>query len=232
MSQRGGTVLGILIGVALGALVAFALAWYVTRHSPFREAPLPAAKPTLGEAVSGIAEMLRQAPQRAEPSPAAPVGSAPKVGEAPSASVTAVPPASESQRRTAPPAKTLDELIAQVSPAAGAGQNGARSGSAPAAAATPATPAMAPSPAASAAPAGAVERWFWQVGAYGSEQEANRVRAELALQGLTSTVEPARMGDGRMLYRVRVGPYGSQPEANAARGRLQAAGFQPVLVKG
>ncbi len=57
------------------------------------------------------------------------------------------------------------------------------------------------------------------------------MRAELAMAGITSTVEPARMPDGRTLYRVRAGPYRSQDEAQAARARLLAAGYAPTLVK-
>lgn len=92
---------------------------------------------------------------------------------------------------------------------------------------TPQVAAIAPEP---AKPQG-TERLYWQVGAFATEKEASRVRAELALAGITSAVEPAKMPDGRTLYRVRAGPYRSQDEAQAARARLLAAGYAPTLVK-
>ncbi|MDD2408252.1 MAG: SPOR domain-containing protein [Tepidiphilus sp.] len=91
----------------------------------------------------------------------------------------------------------------------------------------PRVAAIAPEP----PPAQTQERLFWQVGAFANEREASRVRAELALVGITSTVEPVRMPDGRTLYRVRAGPYRSQDEAQVARARLQAAGYSPTLVR-
>jgi len=78
---------------------------------------------------------------------------------------------------------------------------------------TPQVAAIAPEP---PKPQG-TERLYWQIGAFATEKEASRVRAELAMAGITSTVEPARMPDGRTLYRVRAGPYRSQDEAQAAR---------------
>jgi len=98
---------------------------------------------------------------------------------------------------------------------------------------TPQVAAVAPEPPKAAEPPKpqAVERLYWQVGAFATEKEASRVRAELALAGIPSTVEPARMPDGRTLYRVRTGPYASQDEAQAARARLLAAGYAPTLVK-
>ena len=67
---------------------------------------------------------------------------------------------------------------------------------------TPQVAAIAPEP---PKPQG-TERLYWQIGAFATEKEASRVRAELAMAGITSTVEPARMPDGRTLYRVRAGP--------------------------
>jgi len=192
--RRGGTVLGLLFGIAVGALIALGAAWYVTRHSPFRSKETPPPAPTtLPQELLG---MLRQTPP-----PSANGESAASSKPVPAPAVPSAGPAT-----TAPAALTTTSIPMSL----------------PSAAAPPTTGAHEASP----------QRWFWQVGAFGSEQEANRVRAELALLGVTSVAEPAKMPDGRTLYRVRVGPYPSQQAAEAARGRLQAVGYQPVLVRG
>lgn len=186
--QGGGTLLGLLLGIALGALLALAVAWYVTRHSPFRSQPASTTPP--GDIPKEILAMVQgqHNPLRTEPNKSEPPATAP-----------------------APPAETPPTLPQPAAPTT--------------------TEPVAP-PQSSLAPPSASERWFWQVGAFGSEQEANRVRAELALMGVTSQVEPVRMDNGRTLYRVRVGPYASQQAAQTVRKRLQAAGYQPVLVRG
>jgi|GEM_PF-556787 cell division protein FtsN len=219
--RRGGTVLGLLFGIAVGALIALGAAWYVTRHSPFRSKETPPPAPTtLPQELLG---MLRQPPP-----PSANGESAAPSKPMPAPPATSTP--SQTTLGASPPATNRNAAVpAPAVPSAGPATT------APAASTTTSIPT--PSPSAAAPPTtGAHEaspqRWFWQVGAFGSEQEANRVRAELALLGVTSVAEPAKMPDGRTLYRVRVGPYPSQQAAEAARGRLQAAGYQPVLVRG
>lgn len=212
---RGGTVLGLLLGVAVGALIALAAAWYVTRHSPFRanKAAPPPSPTAIPQELLGLLRQVPPPTPEGAPAPAPPVakGAAPTL---PAPLPAGTPPAT--------PSRPAGETAAAPS-----GMGGAPASSAAAAANT-----VTAAPPAPHAPPSAAERWFWQVGAFGSEQEANRVRVELALLGVTSAMEPTRMPDGRTLYRVRVGPYPSQQAAEAARGRLQAAGYQPVLVRG
>lgn len=222
---RGGTFIGLLLGIALGTLVVLLAAWYVTRHSPFRDRP--AAPPSPAEIPKEILEMVRGRPPEAaaEKPPAGAPGATASV-PSPSSSLAAL------QREAPPPSEP------PAGPTKPAPPPGSLAATAPPPAAPPASPtAAAPQPSAATvqptpAPPADAARWFWQVGAFGTEQEANRVRAELALLGLTSQVEPARMSDGRTLYRVRVGPYPSQQAAQAARARLQSAGYQPVMVRG
>lgn len=187
--------MGLLLGIALGAMLALAAAWYVTRHSPFRTQSAPTVTPS--EIPKEILGMPRSQNGGAPTEPTPPQSVATQPGSAPLAAAALEPAAT-------PPVATPNATSSITGPV----------------------------PPAPSAPPAANERWFWQVGAFGSEQEANRVRAELALLGLTSHVEPTRMDDGRTLYRVRVGPYPSQQAAQAVRNRLQGAGYQPVMVRG
>ncbi|MDK2797991.1 MAG: hypothetical protein PWQ19_1541 [Tepidiphilus sp.] len=192
--EEGGTLLGILLGLALGAILAFGIAWWFTRNAPF-----PAQTPTDKNQGSpgGTAptetkfDFYKVLPEGWNGND----GKTQKPAEPPKAAETKTPP----QPATVVPTPPV----------------------------TPQVAAIAPEP---PKPQG-TERLYWQIGAFATEKEASRVRAELAMAGITSTVEPARMPDGRTLYRVRAGPYRSQDEAQAARARLLAAGYAPTLVK-
>jgi len=118
--------------------------------------------------------------------------------------------------------------------------------SVPGAAAAPATgggvaanprsaPAAAPSNPASSAPAAAGEsseagaRVMLQVGAFRNADDADAVRARLALLGLDGKVF-AVVADGATLYRVRLGPYGQLDDLNGIRRTLSESGMEPQIV--
>jgi rare lipoprotein A len=66
---------------------------------------------------------------------------------------------------------------------------------------------------------------FVQLGAFGSESSAQRLRAELqALVSPPVAVSPVDTGGG-LLYRVRIGPMESDEEILLVQQRLQASGY-------
>lgn len=66
---------------------------------------------------------------------------------------------------------------------------------------------------------------FVQLGAFGSESSAQRLRAELeALVSTPVAVSPVDTGSG-LLYRVRIGPMESNEEILLVQQRLQASGY-------
>jgi len=66
---------------------------------------------------------------------------------------------------------------------------------------------------------------FVQLGAFGSESSAQRLRAELeALVSPPVAVSPVDTGSG-LLYRVRIGPMESNEEILLVQQRLQASGY-------
>ncbi len=90
---------------------------------------------------------------------------------------------------------------------------------------TPASTATKGDPGAAAArpaPAG----WAVQAGAFGSEENAVRLRERLAARYPTPWVE-----DFKGLKRVKFGPYASRAEAEAARDSLGEIGLAGVLVE-
>lgn len=152
--EEGGTLLGILLGLALGAILAFGIAWWFTRNAPFpgqtsaeKNQGTPAGT-TPAETKFDFYKVLPEGWNGND-------GKTQKPAEPPKAAETKTPP----QPATVVPTPPV----------------------------TPQVAAIAPEP---PKPQG-TERLYWQIGAFATEKEASRVRAELAMAGITSTVEPA-----------------------------------------
>lgn len=67
---------------------------------------------------------------------------------------------------------------------------------------------------------------FLQAGAFSSEQDADNLKARLALMGQDAQVQTVNTADKGTLYRVRTGPYNSAAELDKARAALTEAGVQ------
>lgn len=80
-------------------------------------------------------------------------------------------------------------------------------------------------------PAGAAESYYLQVGAFHSEQDADNLKAQLALLGMEALVQTVEVPGKGNLHRVRVGPYASLDQIARARTALTQNGFSAELVK-
>lgn len=69
-----------------------------------------------------------------------------------------------------------------------------------------------------------------QVGSFSTETDADRRRAELALQGIESNIQKASVSN-RIYYRVRIGPTDDLDELNLLRSRLRAAKIDAMIVR-
>jgi cell division protein FtsN len=72
--------------------------------------------------------------------------------------------------------------------------------------------------------------YFVQAGAYARADDAEQLRAKLALEGLAAKVSE-REQSGRTVHRVRLGPFDTKEEAESNQERLKAAGSDAVLVR-
>lgn len=82
-------------------------------------------------------------------------------------------------------------------------------------------------------PAAPVERagsYVLQVGSYRRFEEADRVRAQLALQGIESKVQRVSV-DNDTWHRVRVGPITDLAELNRVRDRLREADMDLLVIR-
>ena len=84
----------------------------------------------------------------------------------------------------------------------------------------------------SSGPAKTIEpgTYILQVGAFKSYEEADRLKASLALQGIPAHIESADI-KGTTWHRVRVGPFTSTGELNDTNNRLKKNGINAMLLK-
>lgn len=85
-------------------------------------------------------------------------------------------------------------------------------------------------PAKAEAPVEDGTRFLLQAGAFKSPDEADAMRARLALLGLDARIFPIEQG-GQTLYRVRLGPYGQMDEINRTRKRLAENSIDAQVVR-
>ena len=69
-----------------------------------------------------------------------------------------------------------------------------------------------------------------QVGSYRDFNEADRVRAQLALQGIESKVQKVSV-DSDTWHRVRIGPITDLRELNRIRDRLREADMDLLVIR-
>ncbi len=76
------------------------------------------------------------------------------------------------------------------------------------------------------------QRWLVQVGAFENEDDADRLKADLAMAGLETRVHRSRDAKDRVIYRVRLGPVTGENELNRVRSDLKQQGIKstPILL--
>jgi len=75
------------------------------------------------------------------------------------------------------------------------------------------------------------ETYFLQVGAFATEQEADNLKAKLALLGMEAIVQTVTIPDKGVLHRVRVGPLADLDKIEKSRTELSKNGFNTDLIK-
>ena len=68
-----------------------------------------------------------------------------------------------------------------------------------------------------------------QAGSYRQQSDADRIRAQLKMQGIDANVQRVAV-DEDVWHRVRIGPITDLTELNRLRARLRAADFDDALV--
>jgi cell division protein FtsN len=228
--QRGGTLLGFILGALAGLGVALALAVYITKvpmpfmtKAPSRTADDPAA----------------EAKKNRDWDPNAALSGKPAVKEAGAVlNPTAAPAAPVAAGAPAPSADPVGDLVkakADASAKAVAPAPPVAAPAAPAAASTNTSNTATSAPAATAAsPATAATgdpfNYFVQAGAFRTPEDAEQQRIKLSLMGLPARVSE-REQSGRIVYRVRLGPFDKKDDADKVKVRLDTGGLEATLVR-
>ena len=207
--QRGGTLLGFIIGVVVGLGAALAVAVYVTK------VPVP----FVNKGTSRSADQdLEESRKNKDWDPNAPLyGKNPAKPVAPGTDAAPVSPAAAA----APAAPTAVQAKA------------AASAPAPKAEVKPAVSADPLGDLAKARGANSTVEpfiYFVQVGAFRNAEDAESQRAKLSLGGIEARVTE-RDQAGRAVFRVRVGPFDRKEDADKSKERLESNGLDTALVR-
>jgi cell division protein FtsN len=208
--QRGGTLLGFIIGVVVGLACALAVAVYVTK--------VPVPFMNKGQTRSADQD-VEEAKKNKDWDPNAPLyGKNPAKPPQPAVSAAATTPApvavaGKPDAKGADAKKTDGKASSSADPLgdlvkAKAGGTAASTG------ATDAEPFV-----------------YWvQVGAYRTADDAESQRAKLSLSGIETKISE-REQSGRTVFRVRVGPFDKKEEGEKTKDKLDKSGLETALVR-
>lgn len=80
-------------------------------------------------------------------------------------------------------------------------------------------------------PAPGYEPHLLQAGSFQNADDAEKLKAKLALLGVEANVQSATIPDKGIWYRVRLGPYKTEDEVNRARGFLKQNGVDSTPMR-
>ncbi len=212
--QRGGTLLGIIIGALLGLGAALAVAVYVTK------VPVPFMNRGQSHSAENDAAEARKNKDW-DPNAALAGKNSIRPGAVASGAVgTEAPVAAASAAKGSKPAASA----ASADPLGDLAR-----------AKSEAKPKADPKPdavAAAAAAAAGVDpfSYFIQAGAFRTPEDAEAQRAKLSLMGFQAKVTE-REQSGRTVYRVRLGPFDKKDEADKTKEKLDGNAIETALVR-
>lgn len=73
--------------------------------------------------------------------------------------------------------------------------------------------------------------YLLQAGSFRSRQQADQLRAKLALLGLETSIQSVSVNSKQAWHRVRVGPFNNLRDLNAARSLLKKNGVDAILIR-
>lgn len=75
------------------------------------------------------------------------------------------------------------------------------------------------------------EQYFLQAGAFRSTDDAENLKARLALLGVVATVQSAQLPEKGLWHRVRIGPFTNMDNVNQVRTSLQQNNIEVSFIK-
>lgn len=74
--------------------------------------------------------------------------------------------------------------------------------------------------------------WLLQVASFSSEEDADRMRANLTLAGYNAGINRVEIEDGQTYYRVHVGPITDPQDVERTMEQLEDEGMEPLILRG
>ncbi|HEB56675.1 MAG TPA: SPOR domain-containing protein [Gammaproteobacteria bacterium] len=74
-------------------------------------------------------------------------------------------------------------------------------------------------------------RYILQAGSFRNPAQADRLKAQLALQGIVANIQPVKINDKDTWYRVRIGPLHDIASLNRTRRRLRENNIASIVVR-
>lgn len=203
--QGGDTLISMFAGIVIGIVIAFGVVWYLNK------APLP----FLSKSARPGRPQVKSAGPTPLPLPGRPGG---QMGEKPKFEFYKILPGNEA----AAPAPTGPAPVA-----AGPTASVPAATTTGTAAAAPAAPPKAPAtnPTQTSGP------FYLQAGAFQKPEQADSLKARLAIQGFDTTVQRVRLAGKGVVSRVWLGPYATEEEMQRVRSELAQNGIQATVVQ-
>ncbi|MDH4285088.1 MAG: SPOR domain-containing protein, partial [Gallionellaceae bacterium] len=79
--------------------------------------------------------------------------------------------------------------------------------------------------------AAAKESYLVQAGAFSAAEDADKLKAKLAMLGLEATIQTATVPEKGVMHRVRLGPYKNADEMNKALAMLKQNGIAATPIR-
>ena len=211
-SAVGGTLIGVFIGIVVGLGLAATVAYWLMKNNPALSLPITRSSPDAAkDAPAKMAKADADKP-RFDFYKILPGADEPKV---------------QPERRAA---DRGDRGVVDQAKDRSADKSGARPPPAAVAEATKSVEKTAQSVDVAKPPKAADRSWL-QAGSFSASQDAENLKARLALAGLESTVQEGALPDKSVRYRVRLGPYDNLDELGRIKSELAKRGFDVAVIR-
>jgi len=209
-SGLGGTLIGVFIGIALGLGLAAGVAFYLMRAGNPYQAAVAAAAQGKDVAKAGRGEGAAADKPRFDFYKILPGVDESKLTA--KAAERVAPDKATLERAISPEKTAPKETVAKVEDLPPPARDKAGE-----------PPSRAPK---------STDRFYLQAGSFANANEAENLKAQLALSGWEASVQEATLPDKGVRFRVRMGPYDNTGELTRVKNDLAKRGVDVAVIKG
>jgi cell division protein FtsN len=211
--MRGGTLLGIFVGLVLGLAVAAAIAYFLGKSGLTGSPSAPGVQK----------EIVRNGKPETVPATGTP--------EKPRFDFYKILPGVEEPKIQSKPAERGASDRSTAERAVAPDKTDAKAAAKPDARVLTKADERPAGTTPDAKPKAAADRFWLQAGSFANEADAEDLKARLAFAGWEAAVQSATLPDKSVRYRVRLGPYDNTDALQRMKSELAARGFDVAVIK-